>query len=84
MSQGDDDMKSVKNYEDFNVNISVAVLHLYDFDGSISFETASEVFRSKNEMKRIIGAIDDKLVDFGDNGIWVKPSLIFGCMEVFA
>ena len=77
-------MKMLNNYEDFDGNISAAVLHLYDFGGSISFDMVSEVFDSKNEMKGLIGAIENQLVDYGDNRIWVKPSLMFRFMEVFA
>ena len=77
-------MKTVKNYEDFSDNISAAVLHLYDFGGSISFDMVSEVFDSKNEMKGLIGAIVNQLVDYGDNKIWIKPSLMFRFMGVFA
>lgn len=76
--------KRVKNYEDFDDNIPAAVLHLYDFGGSISLEKVSEVFCSQNEMKGLIGAIEYQLVDYGDNRIWVKPSLMFKFMEVFA
>ena len=77
-------MKIVKNYENLDDDISAAVLHLYDFGGSITFDMVSEVFDSKNEMKGLIGAIENQLVDYGDNRIWVKPSLMFRFMEVFA
>jgi len=77
-------MKVLKNYKDLDDDISAAVLHLYDFGGSITFDMVSEVFDSKNEMKGLIGAIENQLVDYGDNRIWVKPSLMFRFMEVFA
>ena len=77
-------MKVLKNYKDLDDDISAAVLHLYDFGGIITFDMVSEVFDSKNEMKGLIGAIENQLVDYGDNRIWVKPSFMFRFMEVFA